>query len=53
MKRLENIVEEQKLFIDEKTKKGFSSKQTRDCKANEFQRELLNIKSENSDLKKK
>ena len=48
IKRLESIVEEQKLVIEEKTKKDSIEKQTQDCKANEFQTEFFKLKSENN-----
>ena len=53
IKELENIVEEQKLMIEEKTKKAFTEKETRECKAAEFQAEVLKLKSENEQLEKK
>ena len=37
IKRLESIAEEQKLVIEEKTKKESIEKKTQECKANEFQ----------------
>ena len=50
IKELENIVEEQKLVIAEKTKKEFNDKETRECKATEFQAEVRKLKSENEQL---
>ena len=51
IKELENIVEEQKLVIAEKTKKEFNDKETRHCKATKA--EVRKLKSENEQLESK
>ena len=53
IERLDSIVQEQKLVIAEKSKKGFIEKETRDSKAAKVETELLKLKSELTRLKKK